>query len=121
MVDLYSEFNQLLYREGADQQSTLFAPIEVQGLTFDTLNTTDPSALRTGKFVGNMNIADGFLQSENFITGSAGWQITASGIVEFNSGTFRGSLVAGSIDIPDTTTANSFHVDSSGNAWWGAT
>lgn len=32
-----------------------------------------------------------------------------------------GSLVASSIDIPDTTTANSFHVDSSGNMWLGAT
>lgn len=32
-----------------------------------------------------------------------------------------GSISASSIDIPDTTTANSFHVDSSGNAWWGAT
>ncbi|MEK6878887.1 MAG: hypothetical protein AABY22_04730, partial [Nanoarchaeota archaeon] len=32
-----------------------------------------------------------------------------------------GSLSASSIDIPDTTTANSFHVNSSGDAWWGAT
>lgn len=35
--------------------------------------------------------------------------------------TVTGSLVVSSIDIPDTMTANSFHVDSSGNAWWGAT
>jgi hypothetical protein len=61
------------------------------------------------------------MKSSNFVTGSAGWQILGSGDVEFNSGTFRGSLIAGSIDIPDTTTANSFHVDTSGNAWWGAT
>lgn len=32
-----------------------------------------------------------------------------------------GSISASSIDIPDTVTTNSFHVDSSGNAWWGAT
>jgi len=32
----------------------------------------------------------------------------------------RGSLTAGSIDIPDNVTANSFHVDSSGNMWSGA-
>lgn len=34
--------------------------------------------------------------------------------------TIKGSISASSIDIPDTTTANSFHVDSSGNTWWGA-
>jgi len=61
------------------------------------------------------------MESSNFVTTSAGWQIKGNGDVEFNSGTFRGSLVAGSIDIPDTTTANSFHVDTSGNTWWGAT
>lgn len=31
-----------------------------------------------------------------------------------------GTLTASTINIPDTTTASSFHVDSSGNAWWGA-
>ncbi len=35
--------------------------------------------------------------------------------------TIKGSISASSINIPDTTTAASFHVDSSGNAWWGAT
>lgn len=35
--------------------------------------------------------------------------------------TIAGTLTASSINIPDTTTANSFHVDTSGNAWWGAT
>lgn len=32
-----------------------------------------------------------------------------------------GALTASSIDIPDTVTASSFHVDASGNTWWGAT
>lgn len=31
------------------------------------------------------------------------------------------SLMASSLDIPDTTTANSFHVNTSGDTWWGAT
>ena len=34
--------------------------------------------------------------------------------------TVAGALTASSINIPDTTTANSFHVDTSGNAWWGS-
>ena len=61
------------------------------------------------------------LKSSNFSAGASGWRIRSNGDVEFNSGTFRGNLTAASIDIPNTTTANSFHVDSSGNAWWGAT
>jgi hypothetical protein len=32
-----------------------------------------------------------------------------------------GGLSVSQLDIPDTVTANSFHVDSSGDAWWGAT
>ena len=40
--------------------------------------------------------------------------------------TMAGAVVASSLttthlDIPDTTTANSFHVDVNGNAWWGST
>lgn len=35
--------------------------------------------------------------------------------------TVVGGLSVSSLDIPDTMTANSFHVDSSGNAWWGST
>lgn len=31
-----------------------------------------------------------------------------------------GAVSASSINIPDTTTTNSFHVDSSGNTWWGS-
>ena len=33
---------------------------------------------------------------------------------------FNAPANVSSINIPDTTTANSFHVDSSGNSWWGA-
>ena len=33
----------------------------------------------------------------------------------------QGGLTVDHLDIPDTTTANSFHVDTEGNTWWGAT
>jgi hypothetical protein len=59
--------------------------------------------------------------SSNYKQGSNGWIIKENGDVEFNSGVFRGALSAASIDIPDATTTASFHVDSSGNAWWGTT
>src|SRR3990167_3874200 len=35
--------------------------------------------------------------------------------------TVTGGLTVDSLDIPNTTTADSFHVDSEGNTWWGAT
>ncbi len=61
-------------------------------------------------------------QSSNFVSGSTGWQIKGDGSVEFSSGIFRGTLTAGSIHIPDqNTTASSFHVNTSGDAWWGCT
>jgi len=52
------------------------------------------------------------------------------GHAEFASAPFRvdmqGNVTAtnldvNSLDIPDTITANSFHVDTEGNTWWGAT
>jgi acetyltransferase-like isoleucine patch superfamily enzyme len=67
-----------------------------------------------------MQMQQNYMQSANFVTGSAGWKIDAAGNLEANAGTFRGALVANSIDIPNTTTADSFHVESDGDTWWGA-
>jgi hypothetical protein len=73
---------------------------------------------QTGKAVV---VAGADLHSEDFVSNTSGWQIDGDGNAEFNSGTFRGQLIAGSIDIPDTTTANSFHVQADGDTFWGAT
>lgn len=54
---------------------------------------------------GNMNATSGHFSGD--ITGS--------------TGTFSGTITGGSLNIPDTTSANSFHVDANGNTWWGAT
>lgn len=59
------------------------------------------------------------LQSFDFVSGSTGWRLTASGDFEANEGTFRGALKANSIDIPDTTAVGSFHTNNTGNSWWG--
>lgn len=41
----------------------------------------------------NLTVSDaGTIESENFLTGSSGWQIAADGSVEFNDGLFRGDL-----------------------------
>jgi len=114
MPDIYDfEFNKLLYRG--------IEPSELNPLVYDSFQQINSSALTSGGMSGVFTLVDGNLQSADFVTGSSGWQILSTGDVEFNTGTFRGSLVANSIDIPDTTTANSFHVNTTGDAWWGAT
>jgi len=53
---------------------------------------------------------------------SAPFYVTEAGVLTATSGTFGGSLIAGNIHIPDQdSTANSFHVDSTGDLWMGAT
>ena len=70
------------------------------------------------------------MQSEDFVTGVSGWQIQGNGDVEFGdgkfrgditgaSGTFSGTVIVGSLNIPDTTTADSFHVETDGDTYWG--
>lgn len=51
------------------------------------------------------------------IGNSSGNKLTWNGTALAISGT----LSAGSIDIPDAATADSFHVDADGDTWWGAT
>lgn len=53
-------------------------------------------------------------QSSNYVPGTSGWYLGAT-FAEFNFG-----VSVASLNIPDTTTSNSFHVDTSGNAWWGS-
>lgn len=77
------------------------------------------SLIQSGDIVSRINVVDGYLQSDGFVTGSTGWQIKDDGTAEFNSGTFRGSLAAATIDIGGAD-ATSFHVDIDGNMWWGA-
>lgn len=74
----------------------------------------------------------GDYKSANFVEGSSGWRLEANGDLEANdgnfrgditgaSGTFSGAVQASAINIPDTTTSDSFHVNTEGDTWWGAT
>lgn len=79
------------------------------------------NALQGPKFVDNFIVPTGKdFRSADFSAGASGWIIYGNGSVEFNNGTFRGTLTAASINIPDATTANSFHVDTAGLVWLGA-
>ena len=87
-------------------------------MTSEFLGAINPSVLASGETVSALTMVLGSYQSSNFVTGVSGWSMLYSGDVEFNSGVFRGSLIAGELHIPDEdTTANSFQVNSSEDAW----
>lgn len=74
------------------------------------------SGLISGQSGDQQSLAAGYIQSANFVdyyvnpSGAIGWQINSDGSVQFNSGLFRGALTVG---------GNAWHVDISGNMWWG--
>lgn len=65
-------------------------------------------------------LQNGEFASLNYVKGISGWKLDAEGNFEAVNGTFSGTLSGISFNIPDATTANSFHTDSNGNSWWGA-
>lgn len=87
------------------------------------IDTLTVDALTGGTISGESIVLTGAgtIESSNFVSGSAGFQINYDGSVEFTTGTFSGTLEAGEIHIPDAVTASSFHVDSSGQMWLGST
>lgn len=77
----------------------------------------DYNQLNINTFYSNQD-----MQTSNFVSGSAGWQLTGAGILTATGAIISGSLIAGEIHIPDEdTTASSFHVDTTGAGWVGAT
>ena len=68
-----------------------------------------------GEISGNLTINKGFLENKGFISGATGWRLSDNGDLEANNGTFRGTLVGNTINIPDSTTPL-FSIDSLGNA-----
>lgn len=75
----------------------------------------NPASLAAGELQGNTTVTDGYLQSDDYEEDVSGWRLSPDD-AQINVPTALHSL-----DIPDTTTSNSFHVDSDGNVWWGST
>ena len=69
--------------------------------------------LSSGEMIGNYTVKDGYFQSSNFVSGSAGWKLTPTSIA------INVPTAISSLDIPDATTANSFHVESDADTYWG--
>ena len=61
-----------------------------------------------------------FIRSENWQPKTVGFYIDGqTGHAEFADIFVKGGIIGSSLNIPDVLTANSFHVDSLGNTWWG--
>lgn len=76
-----------------------------------------PSSIATGQFTAQVGLVSGYLQSSNFKAGSLGWQITAAGDCEFNSGTFRGTLSAVTGSFGNVTIATNGSLSSGQSAY----
>lgn len=74
--------------------------------TGDTMIAIDPAK---GLWLGGEKFDD------------APFRVNMQGNMRASSATISGSISGVSLDIPDTVTANSFHVDVNGNMWLGAT
>jgi len=74
-----------------------------------------PSSLTSGELQGNTILQDGYLKSSNYVAGTSGW------LLEPDSAEFNVGVSVDSLDIPDTATANSFHVETDGDSFWGCT
>src|SRR3990167_7164211 len=72
------------------------APMDVE---FEVKKRPDYSDLQSFMNRVGFEVGKRVLQSDNFVTGVSGWQITAEGDIEANSGTFRGAISASTIDI----------------------
>lgn len=96
----------------SDIKAVYVLPPQQSSLTEDDVIRIVNSML--GNQTGGNIMSSGYLQSQNYVKGVSGWQLSGSS-AEFNVG-----VSVQSINIPDTTTASSFHVDVNGNSWWGS-
>jgi len=93
------------------------------------LNTEDGSLVTTDSTnLSSITTINGSLQSQNFLDSVAGYYFGEDNFQINGGGTISGDVIIGgsisgsALHIPDkNTTSNSFHVDTDGNTWWGAT
>ena len=59
---------------------------------------TDPTDLKSGEWVGNISVKDGYLQSSNYVAATSGWRLTpTSGEINFSLSILAGAI--GGFDI----------------------
>lgn len=127
----FTQFDKNLYRIDSSVYST------ADEVSTNGVANIDPSMLNSGGSVSQQNQYAGAL-----VAGKLGFNNNQAGYIlgidstdskaklyignttsyinwDGTNLTIVGGLSVSSLNIPDSTTANSFHVDTSGNAWWG--
>ena len=99
-------------------------PISIEELAQQLFELRNQFLQHNHSFIGSGvqqgEVISGFLRSSDYVAGSSGWMIGANDNCEFNSGIFRGTLSAASGTLGAITIgSNAWHVDASGNMWWG--
>lgn len=69
--------------------------------------------LQDGDVISRLNIVDGYIQSDGFVSGQTGWQIKSDGTLEANTGIFRGEL-SGASGTFGTITGGTVYSNASG-------
>jgi len=57
-------------------------------------NGISQEVIQSGEASYNASLVDGYLQSKDYVEGEAGWRMTAEGVLEAESGYFRGDIGA---------------------------
>ena len=139
---LYGKYSPDLYRlTGGEETDSLLDVIDAD-MSASTAGSVQTSASDIGgggssantTVVANGSVEAGKTSFDNTVAGYILGVDPTNGAAKFYIGntssylnwdgatlTIVGGVAISQLNIPDLVTANSFHVDSSGNAWWGAT
>lgn len=135
---IYQSFNKNLYKITGDEEEDSIMDMLSADPTANNSNNVQTSASDIGSGVNTATSpqATGSQQAgkQTFDDTTDGYFLGivnglgvfslggSSSYIKWNGTTLTvvGGVSISQLDIPDTTTANSFHTDSNGNSWWGA-
>src|SRR3990167_4687146 len=88
MADIYQYLDKNLYTLGPVQTDGTTSTMSVSG------SEVPGDKLISGEVDGNLSFIGGFIQSKNFVSGSAGWRLSADGTLEAINATLSGTITA---------------------------
>jgi hypothetical protein len=97
-----------LFAKGYDnfgQSPLLFYGADANKTTATILESgLPPNFIKDGDIVTRLNVIEGYLQSNNYVAGSAGWRIDGEGVIDAFEGNFRGDITGASGAFSGTVT-----------------
>lgn len=87
-MDLYEFVNRDLYR------TTSGETMNASDIPTEPGNSVYSEEILSGEIDGTLSFTGGFIQSKNFVSGSAGWRLSANGTLEAINATLSGTVTA---------------------------